>query len=281
MSTTSDHDAVRQAAERLIDAAARRAPCAPVRDLIGSGDATRAYAVQRAVNAARPGAGPRAVGRKIGLTTPAAQTRVGVGHPDYGVLFADMRVPDKAAIALDRLLQPVIEAEIAFVLGRDPAGGAVLTPDSVRDAVDYAVVALEIADSRIADWDITLADTVADNASAGLFVLGTTPIALGESELRETTMTLLLDDETVGTGVGTDCLGDPLDALVWLARTAQDHGDPLRAGDIVLSGALAVARLSAGHTVEARFATADGRPLGAVSAHTHTDTHTHADAAQD
>ena len=264
------HDAVRQAADRLIDAAVHRVPCAPVRDLIGSADAATAYAVQRTVNAARPGRRP--VGRKIGLTTPVAQTRVGVDHPDYGVLLADMQVPDKAAIPMERLLQPLVEAEIAFVLGRDLArGGAVITPELVRDAVDHVVVALEIADSRIADWDITLADTVADNASAGLFVLGTTRIPLSGLEPRDTTMTLLVDDGTVAAGIGSDCLGDPLNALTWLARTAYEHGEPLRAGDIVLSGALAVARLSAGHSVEARFATTDGRPLGTVAAHTHPD----------
>jgi 2-keto-4-pentenoate hydratase len=277
MSTTPDQDErtlVQKAAERLIEAAARRTPCPPVRDL-GLADLPTAYAVQRAVNAgrARSGApaGTRAVGRKIGVTTPAAQAKVGSDEPDYGVLFADMRIRDKGPIPLDRLLQPIVEAEIAFVLGRDLAGEDIITPEQVRGAVDYAAVALEIADSRIADWDITLVDTVADNASAGMFVLGATQAPLRGFEPRKTTMTLLSDDEPVATGVGADCLGDPLNALVWLARTALEHGEPLRAGDIVLSGTLAMTPLGPGQAVEARLATADGRTLGTVCAHTLPD----------
>ena len=135
------------------------------------------------------------------------------------------------------LLQPKVEAEIAFVLGADLAEGD-LTSGRVRGAVDYAVAALEIVDSRITGWDITITDTIADNASSGLFVLGARRAGLDAFEPADTVMELAVEGDVVSRGTGAACLGDPLAALVWLARTARDLGDPLRAGQVVLSGAL-------------------------------------------
>jgi 2-keto-4-pentenoate hydratase len=231
------HAAVEEAAERLAGAARTGVPCAPVRDLIGSDDVELAYAVQQQFVRRRIGEGARVVGRKIGLTSPAVQKQLGVDRPDFGVLFDDMDVTELAEVPSRSLLQPKTEAEIAFVLGGDLAEGP-LDDAQIRAAVAYAVAALEIVDSRVAGWDITFGDTVADNASSGLFVLGRNRLTLDEFEPVEATMRMSLDGQQVSEGTGAACLGDPLLALAWLARTARELGDPLRAGQVVLSGAL-------------------------------------------
>lgn len=229
--------AVMEAAKRLDHAATTGVPCAPVRDLIGSSDVAAAYAVQRRLTAARVHAGAEIVGRKIGLTSPAVQAQLGVDQPDFGVLYADMIVEEGRHAPMELLLQPKVEAEIAFVLGADLDDGE-LDTEQVRAAVAYAVPALEIVDSRIEAWDITFADTVADNASSGMFVLGAERRDLQSFEPVDAQMTMWLDGEVVSTGSGSACLGDPLEALRWLAITARDLGEPLRSGQIVLSGAL-------------------------------------------
>lgn len=241
-STTPDSSAQRRAAvaraaERLQTAARTRVPCPPVRDLIGTADVDLAYEVQRRLTRDRLATGAQIVGRKIGLTSFAVQRQLGVDRPDFGVLFDDMDVSALDSVPSDRLLQPKAEAEIAFVLGEDLADGP-LDVGQVRSAVLSAVAALEIVDSRIAGWDIRFGDTVADNASSGLFVLGAFHVSLEEFEPVEAAMRMYLDGELVSEGTGAACLGDPLAALAWLARTARDFGDPLRAGQVVLSGAL-------------------------------------------
>ena len=226
-----------RAVRRLQDAADMRRPCAPVRDLLGTADVALAYAVQEALTARRLASGARVVGRKIGLTSPAVQQQLGVDQPDFGVLFDDMACAETEPVPSDRLLQPKAEAELAFVLAEDLAEGD-LGDEQVRAAVAYTVAAIEIVDSRIAGWDITFADTVADNASSGLFVLGTQRVPLSDFEPADVTMSMTLDGAVVSEGTGRACLGDPLNALAWLARTARELGDPLRAGQVVLSGAL-------------------------------------------
>jgi 2-keto-4-pentenoate hydratase len=235
--TPGTTDPVVAAFDRLRTAAQTRTPCAPVRDLIGPDDETLAYAVQRRTTEARIREGRRAVGRKVGLTSPAVQRQLGVGRPDFGMLFDDMACAESAAISLDRLLQPRVEAEVAFVL-RDDVTDPHVTAITVRQRVAYAVAALEIVDSRIAGWDISFADTIADNGSSGLFVLGADRVPLDAVEPAAVQMTMFVDGVPASTGSGEACLGDPLEALAWLARTALAHGDPLRAGDVVLSGAL-------------------------------------------
>ena len=221
------------AVDRLREATRTMTPCPPVRDLIGRDDISTAYAVQRVLVADRLAAGARVVGRKIGLTSPAVQQQLGVDRPDFGVLFADMEIANGGVVPAGQLLQPKIEAEVAFVLGRD------LDDDGdVRDAVAFVVPALEIVDSRIADWDISFGDTVADNASSGLFVLGDARATLADVVPADVRMAMRLDAETVSEGSGKACLGDPLNALAWLARTARNLGEPLRRGQIILSGAL-------------------------------------------
>jgi 2-keto-4-pentenoate hydratase len=260
-----------QAVERLAAAAATGIPTPPVRDVLGDTDVAQAYAVQTELTNARLAAGARIVGRKIGLTSPAVQQQLGVDQPDFGVLFDDMLVADGAEVDSSTLIQPKAEAEIAFVLAHDldgfGAGQSLDAPISDADrgavgaAVDYAVAALEIVDSRVTDWDIRITDTVADNASSGLYVLGSKKISLADFAPVDVTMTLDKNGRRASTGHGAACLGDPLNALAWLARAAAAFGSPLRAGEVILSGALgAMVAAERGTQITAELST-----LGRVS----------------
>jgi 2-keto-4-pentenoate hydratase len=181
------HEAVSAAVERLSQAQATRVPCAPVRDLIGTDDLAAAYAVQQELVRARLAAGATVVGRKIGATSEAVQNQLGVDQPDFGYLLDEMDVSRAAvdgggSISMRTLLQPRVEAEVAFRLGRDiDVPEDEITLELVRDAVEVALPALEIVDSRIADWKIGFTDTVADCASSALFVVGTDAKPLGSS----------------------------------------------------------------------------------------------------
>lgn len=235
--TTVGAHAVEEAARRLAEAERTRTPCAPVRDLVGSTDVDAAYAVQTLNRDAAIAAGRRVVGRKIGLTAPAVQRQLGVDRPDFGYLYADMDVSAESAVDPGRLIQPKIEAEVAFELVADLDGA--VDAATVRAAAGRAVAALEIVDSRVEGWDITFGDTVADNASSGLFVLGKHWVDLdADADLAAVAMTLRVDGEDASSGSGAACLGDPFTALAWLAEASLRHGDPLRAGQVVLSGAL-------------------------------------------
>ena len=239
--TSQDADPTRVAAavDRLAQALETRVPCAAVRDLIGTDDLPAAYAVQQGLVQRRLASGVSVVGRKIGATSKAVQDQLGVDQPDFGYLLTDMDVSRDDPISMRRLLQPRVEAEVAFVLARDidPHDGQI-TLELVRDSVEVALPALEIVDSRIADWAIGFTDTVADNASSGLYVVGQEGRTLDDLEPRDVTMSLTVNDEERSSGTGAACLGDPLEALRWLAVQAHRFGDPLRAGHLVLSGAL-------------------------------------------
>lgn len=235
--TSATAAAVQKAADLLRDAQESGAPCAPVRDLLADGGLEAAYAAQEINTRGRLAAGGRLVGRKIGLTSVAVQKQLGVDQPDYGMLFADMAMPDGLDIPLNLLMQPKAEAEVAFVLGRDLDDERLTAADVIR-AVDFAVPALEIVGSRVADWNIRILDTVADNASSGLYVLGNEPRLLKNLNLRDCGMVLECRGEPVSTGAGAACLGHPINATVWLARVMARVGRPLKAGDTVLSGAL-------------------------------------------
>jgi 2-keto-4-pentenoate hydratase len=234
--TTAWPAALVTAHRRLGAARASGTPCAPVRDLLD--DIGSAYAVQSAWVAERLAAGATVTGRKIGLTSPAVQAQLGVDSPDFGVLLDEMAVPAGGTADTARLLQPRIEAEVAFVLGGDLNLAAPADAD-VLAATAWVTAALEIVDSRIAGWDITLLDTVADNASSGMYVLGTAPRPLGPGlDLASCAMTMRRNGAVVSAGIGSACLGSPVRAVAWLAATAYALGAPLRAGDVVLSGAL-------------------------------------------
>jgi 2-keto-4-pentenoate hydratase len=210
---------------------------APLRTRYPDLDAQAAYSIQNINTHERLRAGARIVGRKIGLTARAVQAQLGVDQPDFGTLFDDMGYGDGEPIPVSALQQPRIEAEIAFVLGRDLTMERPTQVD-VLNAIAYALPALEIVGSRIANWDIKFVDTVADNASSAGYVLGGTPRQPGEFDMRLCGMSLMRRGEPVSTGAGAACLGHPLNAVVWLARTLAALDAPLREGDLVLSGAL-------------------------------------------
>ncbi|MBP2297145.1 fumarylacetoacetate hydrolase family protein [Azospirillum rugosum] len=237
--TTVTPEAVRKAADRLFEAGRTGIPVSPVRELIGPCDVDVAYQVQELNTKRALEAGRRLVGRKIGLTSLAVQKQLGVDQPDYGMLFADMARSDGEEISLKDLMQPKVEAEIAFVLERDLESDQPTFADLFL-AIAYAVPAVEIVGSRIANWDIKISDTIADNASSGLYVLGSMPRRLdaGGFDLRGCEMMMEKAGLRVSTGAGAACLGSPLNAALWLARIMARTGRPLRAGDTVLSGAL-------------------------------------------
>lgn len=235
----TSQDAIRAAVDRLAEAQQTRVPCAAVRDLIGTDDLPAAYAVQQGLVKGRLAAGAAVVGRKIGATSKAVQDQLGVDQPDFGYLMDDMDVSAHDPISMATLLQPRVEAEVAFRLAADiDVPESEITLDLVRAAVDVTLPALEIVDSRIAEWGITFTDTVADNASSGLYVVGEQGLALSEIEPVDVVMSLSINGEERSTGTGAACLGDPLEALRWLAVQAARFGDPLRAGHLILSGAL-------------------------------------------
>jgi 2-keto-4-pentenoate hydratase len=236
------------ALDRLAAARAAGRPCPPVRALLPAGDISTAYAVQATWVASQVAAGATVVGRKIGLTSPVVQAQLGVDQPDFGTLLSTMNCPPGEPVDPSRLLQPKIEADLG--------------PDDVLAATGSVAAALEIVDSRVADWDISIVDTVADNASSGLFTLGPERRPPGGLDLAACSMRLWRGGEEASTGSGAACLGHPAIAVAWLAATARSYGQPLRAGEIVLSGALGpMVPVQAGDRV-----TAEISGLGRVSA---------------
>lgn len=224
------------AATRLRDAY-RNGAIPPLREFLDPTDAFGAYSVQ-AINTRRWQLdGRRIVGRKAGLTSKVVQSQLGVEQPDFGVLFADMEVADGGSLDPAKCLQPKAEAEIAFVLGADLPSPST-TAEQAASAVATVHAAIEIVDSRIADWRITFADTVADNGSSAFFVLARDGKPLTGLDLEGAAMAMTFDGVTVSEGVGAAALGNPLNAAAWLARTLADAGEPLKAGDILLAGAL-------------------------------------------
>lgn len=246
--------AIDHAAQLLEDARITGRPVSPVTERHPEMDVADAYAIQQVNLARRLAAGRTLIGHKIGLTSAAMQTLLGVDEPDFGYLLDDMDVSRHDPISMERLLQPRVEAEVAFVMGSDvaPESEDEITIEAVRAAVEAALPALEIVDSRIDQWDITFTDTVADNASSGLYVVGSEGRPLSEVEPVDVVMSLTVNGEVRSSGTGAACLGDPLEALRWLAVQCHRFGDPLRAGQVVLSGALGpFVPFAAGDEVEA------------------------------
>jgi 2-keto-4-pentenoate hydratase len=226
-----------EAANALWRAAESASYIPPLRETYAGLQADDAYAIQRLNTERKVAQGRRIVGCKIGLTSRVVQEQLGVDQPDFGMLFDDMGYGDGEPVAASMLHQPKAEAEVAFVLGRDLAMERPGHVD-VLNAVDHLLPAIEIVGSRIAKWNIRYVDTVADNASSGAYVLGGTPRLPREIDLRLCGMVMTRGGEPVSVGAGAACLAHPLNALVWLARTMARVGQPLRAGDLVLSGAL-------------------------------------------
>lgn len=197
-----------------------------------------AYRIQQRMIARRVAAGERVVGKKIGVTSKAVMNLLGVFQPDFGHLLDGMIRNDGEAIAIDTLIQPKAEGEIAFVLKKDLLGPGITNAD-VLAATECVMPCFEIVDSRIRDWKIAIEDTVADNASCGVFVLGDQAVDPRRVDLSLCGMVLERNGEVIATGAGAAALGSPVNALAWLANTLGRLGIPLKAGEVILSGALA------------------------------------------
>jgi 2-keto-4-pentenoate hydratase len=228
---------IQQAADALWQARVNRSTIARVSETFGIATAAEAYAVSAFNTARAVERGARVSGKKIGLTSVAVQRQLGVDQPDYGVLLADMEYLSGAALPAGRLIQPKAEGEIAFVVGRDLTQER-LTWAQFLHGLEYALPAIEIVDSAIVDWNITLVDTVADNASCGMYVLGLEPRRIGDVALAGAALELRKNGAPGAVGAGAACLGNPLLAAYWLATTMAGAGQPLLAGDVVMSGAL-------------------------------------------
>ncbi len=246
---------------RLADLAARlraaeddRAPILPLTEEIPELTVADAYRIQQINVHRRKEEGGLVRGRKVGLTSLAMQQQLGVDEPDFGALFADMVIEEGDPIPVSELIQPRIEAEIAFVMETELQGPGVSSADALR-AVAGALPALEIIDSRVADWKIKLPDTIADNASSARVVCGGRLTPLDDLDLRTIGMVLTVDGAVAATGAGAAVLGNPIRCVAWLANKLGEFGVPLRAGDLVLAGALhAAVGVAAGVSVQAEFA---------------------------
>jgi 2-keto-4-pentenoate hydratase len=244
---------VEELSARLRSAGETGVAIEPLRDQLEAGDIASAYAIQQANTAYWLRKGRRLIGRKIGLTSKAVQKQLGVDQPDYGMLYADMALADGEEVAMKRLMQPKVEAEVALVVDRD-LDRADLAMTELISAVAYAVPAIEIVGSRIANWNIKIQDTIADNASSGLFVLGNEPKKLDGLDLRLCGMVMERRGEQISLGAGAACLGNPLNAALWLARTMAAAKAPLKAGDVIMTGALGpMAAVAAGDIVDVRI----------------------------
>ena len=257
---TSTTNATQEAAYALREARASRRTIAPISISHGIAGLEAAYAVAEVNTLARIDAGGRVVGKKVGLTSKAVQTQLGVDQPDFGMLFDDMEILNGEDASMSRLIQPKVEAEVAFVVGRDLAGKTPSWAEFLA-CIAYALPAIEIVDSAITDWKISLVDTVADNASSALYVLGDQPLALGAVSLGDVGMQMTKNGQVASVGTGAACLGHPLRAAYWLARTMARRGQGLRAGEVILSGALGpMVPVVAGDLIHARIGA-----LGTVS----------------
>lgn len=244
---------IKAVADRLFEAEQKGQAVAPIRDMLPENDLDSAYRVQNVNTRRALAAGRRLVGRKIGLTAKAVQIQLGVDQPDYGMLFADMALADGEEVGRGRLIQPKVEAEVAFVMGRDLDQEQPTIADVLR-SVDYCIPAIEIVNSRVAEWKIKIVDTIADNASAGMFVLGCEPKLLRKLDLRMCGMVIESKGEPICVGAGAACMGNPVVAVLWLARTMARVGRPLKAGDVVMSGSLGpMTPVAWGDVVEARI----------------------------
>jgi 2-keto-4-pentenoate hydratase len=228
-------------ARRLDEAWENRKPIAPLSESDGLEDVEQAYEIQTRWSELRlRNRGERIIGRKIGLTSFAMQEQLGVDEPDYGSLWDSRYFPAKggrAQMPAEPFLQPFLEGELAFLIGRPLAGPGVTLQEALA-ATEALAVAVEVVDSRIEDWNIKLPDTIADNASYGAFTTGPWSRSLREADLRTVGMLINQNGSRVTEGMGAASLGHPARAVAWLANKLASFGTRLEPGDIVLSGSL-------------------------------------------
>jgi 2-keto-4-pentenoate hydratase len=246
-------DLVAAIARDLAEALASRRPVPPLTEQHPGISVADAYAVQELVARARIEAGETVVGWKLGLTSAAMQQQLGVDRPDYGPLLTGHVVPPDGIVPIGALIAPRIEAEIAFVLGR-PLRGPGVTRDDVLAATTGVTASLEVIDSRVADWRIRLADTIADMASSARIVVSDARTPVEDVDLLTERVVLERNGQVVAEGVGAAVLGDPVEAVAWAANTLGPLGVTLEPGHVVMPGAMhASVPVVAGDTIVARF----------------------------
>jgi 2-keto-4-pentenoate hydratase len=228
---------IAQCADRLWQAQASRSPISPQTDDNRDLTVTDAYAIQAQNIERRIAAGRVIRGRKVGLTSRPMQQLAGVSEPDFGVLLDDVFIEDGDEIPLETLVQPRVEAKLAFMLGRNLAGPGV-TPSAALSAISGVAPAIEIADSRIADWRLQIVDTISDNASSRLLFVGGRLTPVTDVDLRLVGMVLTRNGQLIETGAGASALGNPARCVARLANKLSSFGTALHEGDVILPGAL-------------------------------------------
>lgn len=230
-----DPQTVETIADELVEAGRTRTPVPLLHTRYEGMDIEDSYAVQKLWASRLEAQGKRVVGRKIGLTSKAMQAATGITEPDYGVIFDDMVLENGSVVEWKRYTHPRIEVELAFRLNQDLKGPGITLFD-VLDATDYVVPALEILDSRIEMQGRTIVDTISDNAAMGAMVVGGRPVRPHDVDLRWVSALLYQNQEIVETGVAAGVLNHPASGVAWLADKLAQHGQSLRAGDLVLAG---------------------------------------------
>lgn len=249
-------------AMKLVNAEETRQSLLALTDADASLTVEDAYQIQLETVNIKLAQGKKVIGKKVGLTSTAMQKMLNVNEPDYGHLLNDMVVENGAAVRVDSLISPKIEAEIGFILEEDLTGPN-LTYLDVLMATRCVVPTLEIIDSRVADWKIKLVDTVADNGSSAKVVIGEKMSKLNGIDLRTNSMVLFKNNEQMATGAGAAALGHPAHAIAWLGNKLHEFGMALKKDELILPGALSGAiSVSAGDRIEAKFGT-----MGSVSVH--------------
>ncbi|KHF37842.1 2-keto-4-pentenoate hydratase [Halalkalibacter okhensis] len=227
-------------ANQLLQAEKDRVGTVALTDQSPSFTVQDAYAVQLEIIKQKVAQGQTIVGKKIGLTSIAMQKLLGVDEPDYGHLLDGMVVENGTELSYSEVMQPKVEGEVAFVLKKDLKGPNVTALDVIQ-ATDYILPSLEIVDSRVKDWKIKLPDTIADNASSSHYVLGGRPVNIDKVDLSQIGMVLIKNGEIVNTGVGAAVMGHPANCVAWLANKLSEFDITLKAGEVILSGALSAA----------------------------------------
>ena len=233
-----DNETIIQLGDELFDALRGQYTISPLTDRYPDITIDDAYLISLRLLARRQEQGENIIGKKIGVTSKAVQDMLGVYQPDFGFLTDTMEVANGSVINVAKeMIQPRAEAEIAFIL-KKPLKGPGVTENDVLEATASIAPCFEIVDSRIKDWQINIQDTIADNASCGLFVLGDARSEVAGHDLKKLTISVTKNDKFLCRGEGSAVQGDPLTAVAWVANTLGEYGIAFDSGDIILSGSL-------------------------------------------
>jgi 2-oxopent-4-enoate hydratase len=254
------HDQLHHFAHALMDASEAHTPISPLTDELPELTPEGAYEIAADIIGHKMGNGRHIVGRKVGVTSEAAQKALGIDTPSFGIILDDMTVRDGGRVRMSNLIQPKVEAEIGFRL-KDVLKGPGVTADDVIAATEYVFPALEIVDSRIIDWKVKRGDLIADNTASAMVVLGNTHIAPGDIDLPAEQVSLTIDGMEIASGEGSAVLGHPANAIAWLANTLSEMDMGIGAGEFVIPGSMIAPQVvRAGNAITAAYGS-----LGIVS----------------